>query len=128
MVIHHPRPAVPHGHPDPLPHLCVVAVDRAAAAEALRLHERAAVDPRLSVLYELTARRAQPIVAVLLSLAVDPDHLLDDVLLFLSPVHLSSPSIPSATEDTPFDFFSPVPRLASAIVLKFPIELYIHHE
>ena len=90
MVVHHPRPAVPHGHPDPLSHLCVVAVHRAAAAKTLRLHQWTVVDPHLSILYELTARRAQAIVAVLLPLAVHPDHLLNDVLLFCSPVHLSS--------------------------------------
>lgn len=53
VVEDHPWTAIAHDGANPLPHLLFIAVHRTAAAEGLRLHEGAAVNPLIRILQDL---------------------------------------------------------------------------
>ena len=84
MIQEHPGTGIAHYLPDFVPHLRLIAVNLTGRAKGLGLHKGAAPASRLGVIKKLLAVRAKPLSPPVLLMAIDRDHLSDDLFLPIS--------------------------------------------
>jgi len=86
VPVQHARPTVAHHGADLLPHVRLVAVDRALGTSGLALLKGAPVQTGEGVVEKLSAVGAEFGCTLMLIAAVQPDHGLDGSLLLTDPV------------------------------------------
>lgn len=99
MIQQHFRSGKPHDFPDLFPFLRFVAMHPTVRTECLFFHKRTSLAPQSGIIGKFLTDRTQfsclPLFLRMMLPAIQPDHLIHDMLLFLSflfyPVHLTQP-------------------------------------